>query len=74
MTECPTLFNSFDEDLNEMVELCEEYGAHSKNPLGWKDTGALLAFEHGAPNNMPAIFVSEKTEARKNGRRFFLNV
>lgn len=60
VTECPTLFNSFDEDLDEMVELCETYGAHSQNPLGWQNTAALLAFEHGAPNNMPAIFVSEK--------------
>ncbi|WP_231387753.1 hypothetical protein [Pseudomonas nitroreducens] len=71
MTECPTLFNSFDKDLNEMVELCEEYGAHSKNPLGWKDTGALLAFEHGAPNNMPAIFVSEKNRGSKKWAPLF---
>lgn len=71
VTECPTLFNSFDEDLDEMVELCEEYGAHSKHPLGWKETGALLAFEHGAPNNMPAIFVSEKNRGSRKWAPLF---
>lgn len=70
-TECPTIFNSFDEDLNEMVELCEIYGEHSKSPLGWKETGALLAFEHGAPNNMPAIFVSEKNKGLKKWAPLF---
>lgn len=25
-------------------------------PLGFKETGALLVFEHGCPNNVPAIF------------------
>lgn len=71
VTECPTLFNSFDDDLDEMVELCETYGAHSSAPLGWKDTAALLTFEHGAPNNMPAIFVSEKTRGRKKWAPLF---
>lgn len=71
VTECPTLFNSFDEDLDEMVELCETYGAHSKDPLGWERTAALLAFEHGAPNNMPAIFVSEKNTGNRRWAPLF---
>lgn len=71
VTECPTLFNSFDNDLADMIELCQEYGAHSDNPLGWKETAALLAFEHGAPNNMPAIFVSEKTRGSKKWAPLF---
>ncbi|QHA81538.1 hypothetical protein E3Z27_07485 [Pseudomonas mediterranea] len=71
VTECPTLFNSFDEDLDEMVELCETYGAHSSTPLGWERTAALLAFEHGAPNNMPAIFVSEKNTGNRRWAPLF---
>lgn len=71
VTECPTLFNSFDEDLDEMVELCKTYGAHSSTPLGWENTAALLTFEHGAPNNMPAIFVSEKNTGNKRWAPLF---
>lgn len=71
VTECPTLHNSFDSDLDEMVELCKKYGAHSATPLGWKNTAALLAFEHGAPNNMPAIFVSEKNRGSKKWAPLF---
>ncbi len=71
VTECPTLFNSFDEDLDEMIELCETYGTHSKDPLGWEKTAALLAFEHGAPNNMPAIFVSEKNTGNRRWAPLF---
>ena len=71
VTECATLFNSFDEDLDEMVELCETYGAHSSTPLGWERTAALLAFEHGAPNNMPAIFVSEKNTGNRRWAPLF---
>jgi len=71
VTECPTLHNSFGEDLDDMVELCKKYGVHSKDPLGWKNTAALLAFEHGAPNNMPAIFVSEKSKGSKKWAPLF---
>lgn len=65
VNECPTLFNSFGEGKDEMIELCKKYGYFSKDPLGWKKTAALLAFEHGAPNNMPAIFVSGKSRGQK---------
>ncbi|HDS1818188.1 MULTISPECIES: hypothetical protein [Pseudomonas] len=71
VTECPTLHNSFGEDLDDMIELCKKYGGHSKDPLGWKNTAALMAFEHGAPNNMPAIFVSSKTTGAKKWAPLF---
>ncbi len=71
VTECPTLFNSFDYDQNDMIALCEAYGAHSDKPLGHERTAALLAFEHGAPNNMPAIFVSEKNRGAKRWAPLF---
>ncbi|HCF7181954.1 TPA: hypothetical protein NIJ36_001923 [Pseudomonas aeruginosa] len=71
VTECPTLYNSFEHDLNDMLELCQAYGAHSDKPLGYQDTAALLVFEHGAPNNMPAIFVSEKNRGAKRWAALF---
>ncbi|MFN3770333.1 MAG: hypothetical protein ACK4TD_18370 [Ectopseudomonas guguanensis] len=71
VTECPTLYNSFDHDLDDMLELCRAYGAHSDKPLGYQDTAALLAFEHSAPNNMPAIFVSEKNRGAKRWAALF---
>jgi hypothetical protein len=71
VTDCPTLHNSFDADLEDMKSLCKKYGAHSDNPLGWKNTAALLAFEHGAPNNMPAIFISEKNRGKRRWAPLF---
>ncbi|WP_256572594.1 MULTISPECIES: hypothetical protein [unclassified Pseudomonas] len=71
VNECPTLFNSFGEGKDEMIELCKKYGSFSKDPLGWKKTAALLAFEHGAPNNMPAIFVSGKSRGAKKWTPLF---
>lgn len=71
VTECPTLFNSFDDDLTDMIELCQEYGSYNKEPFGWRNTAALLAFEHGAPNNMPAIFVSDKTRGSRKWASLF---
>lgn len=71
VNERPTLFNSFGEGKDEMIELCKKYGYFSKDPLGWKKTAALLAFEHGAPNNMPAIFVSGKSRGAKKWTPLF---
>jgi hypothetical protein len=64
--ECPTLMDQFQGDeLEECIELCERYGGFSKVPLGYKCSSALLAFEHGAPNNMPAIFICENKSRKK---------
>lgn len=71
VTDCPTLNNSFDADLEDMKILCKKYGSHSDKPLGWKNTAALLAFEHGAPNNMPAIFISEKNIGKRQWAPLF---
>lgn len=71
VTDCPTIYNSFGHDKNEMLALCQVYGAHSEKPLGHENTAALLAFEHGAPNNMPAIFVSEKNRGAKRWAPLF---
>lgn len=53
----------------QMERLCEAYapaavadgeappwGGSAHHPLGYGSAGALLAFSHGAPNNVPAIF------------------
>jgi hypothetical protein len=57
---CPTLQKSFSHDVSlAFVDLCERYGSFDKKPLGHGDTGALIAFEHSAPNNLPAVFTRE---------------
>ncbi|WP_143502159.1 hypothetical protein [Pseudomonas sp. Irchel 3E13] len=57
---CPTLQKSFSPDVSlALIDLCKRYGSFDKKPLGHGDVGALIAFEHSAPNNMPAIFTRE---------------
>jgi hypothetical protein len=43
---------------NEIVALCQKYGRLTSKPgfpLGFHDTMASIVFEHGCPNNAPAI-------------------
>lgn len=37
------------------LELVNRYGKAHEKPLGHKETSALVAFEYGMPNNVPAI-------------------
>ena len=57
---CPTIDEAFDvpEMQHRMRNLCIRYGSFDRSfsPLGYGDTGALIAFAHGMPNNAPAIF------------------
>lgn len=56
---CPTVRNSFSREKAYAVrEMCERYcpGTPSMPALGFRWTGALIAFAHGAPNNTPLIF------------------
>ena len=39
-----------------MEELCRRYAPPGSKPLGYGEVGALLAFDHGMPNNAPSIF------------------
>lgn len=56
--QCPTIWSGFDSaEASAMEDLCKRYGSFDGEPLGHKNTGALIAFEHSAPNNMPAIFI-----------------
>ena len=47
---CPTV-----KDL-EHEQLCIKYNPSKINDLGFGDVGALMAFDHGCPNNAPPIF------------------
>lgn len=58
---CPTIFNSFPRKKALAVEeLCGRFPPDSDSPLGYKSTGALIAFEHSCPNNVPAMFIDSK--------------
>jgi hypothetical protein len=55
--DCPTISTSFSsKDRFALLELCNRIPAGVDNPLGYKETGALIAFEHSCPNNVPAMF------------------
>jgi len=58
---CPTIaslhWNSA--RIEAAKQLCRDYArraALGRFAMGFQDTGALLVFEHGCPNNAPAIF------------------
>ncbi|MBU7440926.1 phosphoribosyltransferase-like protein [Paraburkholderia fungorum] len=56
---CPTIETSVKYELiDEVKELCRRYDPQGKmrGALGYRDTGALIAFAHGMPNNCPRIF------------------
>ena len=40
-----------------IVALCHEHPHSSRSPLGYRETGALIAFQHSCPNNVPAMFI-----------------
>lgn len=59
--DCPTLLNSFSvKDYSSVEELCHRVPDGAESPLGYKETGALIAFEHSCPNNVPAMFIDSK--------------
>lgn len=72
---CPTIDSSFSmTHAAAMKRLCETYDPTASDPgvapwafggtsLGYGNTGALLVFAHGAPNNIPLMF--HKTSKRK---------
>ena len=58
VAECPTIDIAFDEDLaREIKKICTRYSLSSgaAGALGFQNTGALIAFAHGVPNNAPRI-------------------
>ncbi|MGN8083302.1 phosphoribosyltransferase-like protein [Variovorax sp. 22077] len=66
LVSCPTINTSFGGAAMAAIrELCMQHAPTGSLPLGFKETGALIAFEHSCPNNVPAIF----TETSKSRRR-----
>ncbi|MBA5682245.1 hypothetical protein H3N34_03305 [Photobacterium damselae subsp. damselae] len=68
---CPTVYNQFEDDRKRqrIINLCVDYAKKSRlsksiPPLGYSNTGALIAYGHGLPNNSPIIFY-------KNSNRWF---
>ncbi len=60
---CPTLHNTFNgAQLSDVLALCRQYPCRHRHPVGFSDSGALIAFAHGMPNNAPPILHS-----RRNG-------
>lgn len=54
---CPTISNSFKGiQVSQLEELCQRFPQGAKDPLGYGNVGALIAFEHSCPNNVPAMF------------------
>ena len=56
---CPTLWD-LDRSVGErIIELCRRYGParlpDDRTALGYGDTGGLIAFDHGIPNNAPLL-------------------
>lgn len=65
---CPTIDTSFD-DLEALAikSICiqkDPIDQDAIESLGFRGTGALIAFSHGAPNNVPRLLI----EGRKSGR------
>lgn len=73
---CPTVKGTFPSDVaSKLIALCDAYNpirfdrkapwSGNSEGMGWGRQGVLLAFAHGAPNNMPLLF--HRTSKRKQG-------
>jgi len=59
VTGCPTINTAFRKPTRDAVrQLCRTYPPNHNRPLGYGEAGALIAFEHGVPNNAPPILHS----------------
>ncbi len=80
---CPTIDTVFSERVAaEMKRLCTTYDPTAGEPghapwewsgpsLGYGDTGALIVFAHGAPNNIPLIFYKASRNKRNSWTPLF---
>ena len=66
VSACPTLEDSFDPVASSRIKtLCASYSPSKKESLGYLNVGALIAFAHGCPNDVPAIFHKDSTSVRR---------
>lgn len=60
VSACPTIKERFKDlkDQARIIDLCQRYPVVAADDpvLGYGETGALIAFHHGIPNNTPGIF------------------
>jgi len=57
---CPTIDERFTgAELGAIKLLCKKYPKKSRFPFGFRQTGSLIAFSHGIPNNAPPILHSK---------------
>ena len=57
---CPTINERFEgSELGAIKLLCKKYPKKSRFPFGFRQTGSLIAFSHGIPNNAPPILHSK---------------
>jgi len=57
---CPTIDQTFrGKERTAVYNLCFNFPKNEYYYLGYGHTGALIAFEHGIPDNTPALFHSE---------------
>lgn len=60
---CPTIRTVFAEGMAKRIrDLCGKYNpirGQEEDPLGYGGIGALIAFAHGVPNNVPALLFRE---------------
>tara|TARA_R110000772_G_scaffold69345_16_gene153286 strand:+ start:7275 stop:8405 length:1131 start_codon:yes stop_codon:yes gene_type:complete len=59
---CPVIDEAFEgTELGEVKQLCLKYPKmKSRFPFGFNNTGSLIAFSHGIPNNAPQILHSSR--------------
>lgn len=69
---CPTVSKIRPNDTQEEIRnLCEQSAPEEAKPLGFQDTGALIAFAHGCPNNAPVIFHKSFTTKGRTWKPLF---
>lgn len=65
---CPTIDSALSDELGEQVKaICvvrDPVEPDRVASLGYRGTGALIAFAHGAPNNVPRLLVDEGKKGR----------
>lgn len=65
-TGCPTVHNLPADQRTRIIDLCDWYGPKpsraESTPLGYANSGALIAFDHCVPNNAPLLL---HTKARR---------